>query len=461
MKEDFSLMSQSAAGITLIAGFLVILAVHIVAALPLLTTLGMTGILILGVTFAYRPLWGFLATVVIRTSVDFLDNYISIALSQNISLNIAAILAIVLIGMATVISIANYRTFLHLPLLILFFLFIFFSGASVLYSIDTAATIQETLRIISIFAAFAGGYVLCKTSPDARRLIISTILVSSIIPLSLALFQIMTGTGFSDNLGTDGRLFGTFKHPNSFASFLMIIIALMTYHVFGTFRDRQSNTATITLLVFTIGILLLTFSRGGWFALLIFFGIFSIMRAPKIILIGAVTVVVLFFTSQTVHDRIEDIYNPPADSSIRWRIQQWRNAVEAWRLSPVLGYGAGTEIAIFEQEQGYYAGNPYTHNDFIKALQETGVVGVSLFALVLITTLVYLLLTYRSLPRGNEKLFVLIVTLLFIAEIGFGMSSNIWRGTAVQWMLWILIAYALSLNARGTYHSGSFTIGSR
>ena len=187
--------------------------------------------------------------------------------------------------------------------------------------------------------------------------------------------------------------------------------------------------------------MLLTFSRGGWFALILFFGLFSLIGI-------AIVSVILFFTSQTVHDRIEDIYNPPADSSIRWRIEQWKDALAAWQLSPVLGYGAGTEEAIHEQEQGFYAGNPYTHNDLIKALQETGVIGFALFVILILTTLILLIRKYHKLPKSNDRLLVLIILLLFIAEIGFSMSSNIWRGTAVQWLLWALIACALSFETK-------------
>jgi O-antigen ligase len=171
------------------------------------------------------------------------------------------------------------------------------------------------------------------------------------------------------------------------------------------------------------------------------------LRAPKLLFLSFGLVIVMFFTSQTVHDRIEDIYNPPADSSIRWRFQQWKNAIAAWQLSPIYGYGAGTEIAIHEQQQGFYAGNPYTHNDFIKVLQETGVIGLTLFVFLIGTTLTLLIKKYRHLDDDDLKLFVLVVILLFIAEIGFGMSSNIWRSTAVQWLLWTLIACALSINA--------------
>lgn len=448
MKDThLSILSKKATGLFLIIGICIIFIMHTIFMSPFLTTIGMLLLLFIIALFLHKPLWGFLTLIVLRTSVDFFSSHFSLHITETIALNIASILAITLIATSSILLIIYRKDILRIPLLLPFILLIIYTAISYFYSIDKISTFQETLRLLSIFMSFSAAYILCIKIPTARTTIIATILLASILPLSFALFQLVSGTGFSDNIGTDGRLFGTFKHPNAFASFLIIIIAVLTYRVFALHQANTNTNLTKILLFFTIAILLLTFSRGGWFALIIFFTVFSLLRAPKLLFITVSMIVVLFFTSQTVHDRIEDIYNPPADSSIRWRVQQWKNAVAAWQLSPIYGYGAGTEIAIHEQEQGFYAGNPYTHNDFVKSLQETGIIGLSLFLFLLGMTLTLLIKKYRYLDDGNKKLFVLIVIILFVAEIGFGMSSNIWRSTAVQWLLWTLIACALSIEA--------------
>ncbi|MFA5986115.1 MAG: O-antigen ligase family protein [Parcubacteria group bacterium] len=447
MNDDLSIASKETSGILLIIGLVTILLVHIFFLLPFPITCGVTALYVLVIFFLHRPLEGFFALLVIRASVDFLDTYFSVSLSETITLNVAAILGLLLIAMTCVLALTHRKDLFRRPLVVSFGLFIIFSAGSIFYSIDQGATFEETSRIISIFAAFLGTHILCIRVPHARKTLITATLFAAILPLTFAIFQLASGTGYSDNTGTEGRLFGTFKHPNSFASFLLVVIALLTYRVFETLSQRYNRNTALTLLGVTVTILLLTFSRGGWFAFLIFFGLFGLLRAPKVIFVIIAIAVTFFFTSQTVHDRIEDIYNPPADSSIRWRIQQWKNAVAAWQLSPIYGYGAGTEIAIFEKEQGYYAGNPYTHNDIIKVLQETGIIGTGLFLLLLGVTCIRLIKTYHATQNASERLFVLIILLLFIAQIGFGMSSNIWRGTAVQWFLWALIACALSYNA--------------
>lgn len=446
MNDINAIISRNTLGpIVLICVVLLFLA-HIFLTLPLLTTCGALAFILITALFLHQPLYGFLTIIVIRTSIDIFASDYSLTIAENVQLNIAALFALLLIATSSILLFFKRKEFFRMPLLFVFSALIIFTSLTYIYTIDKNATLQEILRLISIFASFAAAYILCVSIPTARKTIITTILLTAALPLSFAILQLITDTGFTDNLGTDGRLYGTFKHPNSFASFLLIIITILVYRIFSQDRENENKNASMTLLFVTLTLMILTFSRGGWFALLLFFAIFSIFRAPKILLFTTIIAIILFFTSQTVHDRIEDIYNPPADSSIRWRAEQWKNAIAAWQLSPIYGYGAGTEIAIFENEQGFYAGNPYTHNDFIKALQETGAIGLLLFFTLLTTTLILLIKKYHMLPHGNNQLFVLIITLLFVAEIAFSMSSNIWRGTAVQWVLWTLVACALSIN---------------
>jgi len=448
MNTNLSILSKQSIGILLVFGILTIFVATVTLLLPFTTTIGLLLLLFIIASFLYRPLFGFLTIVILRASVDFLSSYFSLSITENIQLNIASIFALLLIISSTILITLHWKTALKTPLIIPFSLFIGFSAISFFYSIDKVATVQETIRLISILMSFITAYILTIKIPDARKIIISTILLSALIPVTFALYQLITASGFTDNTGTEGRLFGTFNQPNAFASFLLLIISILTYKIFSRKIKSPEKNFSKFLIFSTIALLLLTFSRGGWLALLVFFTIFSLLKAPKLLFITLGVSIMLFFTSQAIHERVEDIYNPPSDSSIRWRIRQWKNALAAWKLSPVYGYGAGTEIKIHEQEQGFHAGNPYTHNDFIKALQETGIIGFTLFTLLLLTTIISLIKQYRSLSNKDEKLFVLVVLLFFVSEIVFGMSSNIWRGTAVEWLIWTLVASALSIGKK-------------
>ncbi len=453
-----SIISRQFAGITLLIVVVTTLVGVLFFNVPLLAGLGMVFFGILFIFFLQRPAVGLLLILFTRVLIDQIANSYNISITENITLNIAALFGILVIGNAIIyIFVTHARPLKKLPLLFPFLLLIVILGYSIFDSINALLSLQESLRILSIFSIFLVSYDLVRYSILKIDHLISVILLSAVIPFVIAVYQIISDTGLSGTTGIDGRLYGTFSHPNAFAAYVLIIFALLIYGVLsekGEFTVNHlwknkmflSILATVTLLI-----LLLTFSRGGWMALLIFMTLIGIFRAPKVLILTVVMIFGFFFLSDTVHDRIENIYNPPADSSIRWRFEQWQDVIEAWKLDPITGYGAGTEVLIHEQEQGFYAGNPYTHNDFLKVLQENGIIGFIGYLILIVSTLVALTRAYLRAPK-EFKFYILVIAFLFISEVAFGMSSNIWRGTAVQWILWSLIASALAVSTLSRQH---------
>ena len=447
MKSNLAILGHTELGIIAIVSILSILTVHVIFLPASIITLGALFFLFITILFLHNPLYGFISILITRTSIDFLSSRFSISIVESIDLNIASLFAIISISLYTLFLLKNKKYVSSIPLIIPFLLFIFMIIISHIYSIDKVSTLKETLRVSSIFFTYLTAYLLCMLHTDHKKIIINSILLSSIIPISFALFQFTTKTGMTDATGLDGRLFGTFAEANGFASFMLIIITLLLYKTFSSNKNSKSDSSLILLVLSTL-LMLLTFSRGGWLALLVIFGVFGAIKKPKILLIFSGIFIILFFTSPKIHERIEDVYNPPSDSSVRWRIRQWTDVIDTWKLSPIYGHGGGTEIVLHIQEHSYFSGDPYTHNDLLKTLQEIGVIGAALFVLLMSYTIILFFKNYRSNSNENNKLFILLVLLLFLSELSFGMSSNIWRITAIQWLLWTLIACSLSTKSK-------------
>jgi O-antigen ligase len=125
-------------------------------------------------------------------------------------------------------------------------------------------------------------------------------------------------------------------------------------------------------------------------------------------------------------------------------MQQWSEMYTLFKENPLTGYGAGTETIVHEQEFGFYAGNPYTHNDLLKNALEAGIFGALAYAALLLAAALKLFKGYLKESSKTKKVLLLIVLSLFIAESAFGMSSNILRGTAAQWTLWAIIGATLA-----------------
>jgi O-antigen ligase len=195
----------------------------------------------------------------------------------------------------------------------------------------------------------------------------------------------------------------------------------------------------------TLFFLMATFSRGAWLGLIIFSAIIGFLKNPKIILIISAILFILFFTSENIHKRIEDIYNPPATSSIYWRIERWSDNYNSFTKKPLLGHGSGTELVVYEEDYGFYSSNNYTHNDILKNAVELGIVGTIIYLMLVGTTLISLFSYYLKSKIASEKNLYLITFALFVSINAFSMTSNIFRGTAAQWILWALIGVCLGL----------------
>jgi O-antigen ligase len=130
---------------------------------------------------------------------------------------------------------------------------------------------------------------------------------------------------------------------------------------------------------------------------------------------------------------------------VYWRFEQWDKMYRLFKQQPWTGYGAGTETIVHEKEFGFYSGNPYTHNDLLKNALEMGIFGVIAYSLLIISTSVFLLIKYFKEKNKNYRNIILIVFLLFLAELGFSMTSNILRSTVIQWLIWFLVGSSLGI----------------
>ena len=438
------MISKKVTGILLLIGLPLLLFVSILFDIESFLMIGILVFYATAVFFLYKPFFGLLVFLLLRPSTDFFIERISITVFD-VRLTASALFGILIIALALLFVIYYHEEIFPMPLFLPFFLLVLTLAASILYSIDPVFSMRETVRVCSIFALFILTWTMLRTHPERRRTFFSVILVSAIIPTLASLFQLVTGTGFSDTADVDGRLLGTFSNPNTFAAYVMIVGSVFFFFALQTKKWSPQWFGYWCGTVGSLAILVGTYSRGAWLGFIIFALLYGAFRSPRSIFAVFGISLVLFFASVNIRDRVEDIYNPPADSSILWRLTKWKNTIESYKEAPLLGFGAGTEVIVHELHHGYNAGNPYTHNDSLKLLLENGIFGFVFHTMLLFNVLFLLFKKYNATKRDDQKDFVMIIALLFIAEVSFGMSSNIWAGTAMQWLLWSLLALTLSL----------------
>ncbi len=99
-------------------------------------------------------------------------------------------------------------------------------------------------------------------------------------------------------------------------------------------------------------------------------------------------VLLLFFASPLGSQRIsresstnvEAAERGAASSSLAWRLDKWKILLREWESAPLVGEGLGTTITAPPIPGNSYAGEP-PHNEYVRYLVETGVVGLTLLLL--------------------------------------------------------------------------------
>ncbi len=435
-------------------GFILLISLFIILTLGLffIQSLFVILSLLIGVfliiTFFYNPKFGVLFFLIIRPIIDKQGEKIEIpTFISNITINSSAFLSIIFIILAVFFLIKEFflskKQYKYQNLIFIAWLvFIIFSIISLFYSIDKFSSFYEITRIITIFLFFTTALILTEEDADLD-LFLKALLFSALIPFVVAIFQLITGSGMAGtSIGLDSRLYGTFSHPNQFASFALIIFGL-SWFLYQ--QKNKINKHSWLPLATTLTLLIATFSRGAWLGIIIFSFIIGFLKNFKIIIGVFAILIILFITSETVHKRIEDIYNPPATSSVYWRMERWKENYQSFSQRPLFGHGSGTELKVYEKDYGFYSNNNYTHNDILKNAIEIGIIGTITYLILIITTFFTLIKIYLKTKNSLLKNFSLVLLAIFIAENVFSMTSNIFRGTATQWTLWFLIGACVGL----------------
>jgi len=443
------LISKNTTGFLLISGLTGILSVNILLSQSFILGITLAIILFISVLFLYNPYLGLFLIISLRVSTDRIGNNYSIGAGKNLNLNTNALTGILLVGL--ILSYVIFKKWkikkTIIPVIIAWIFYLTTASISIFFSIERNISFYELFRLFSIFIIFIFGYLIThKKNPDK---IFKIIIGASVVPLVFSFYQTITETGMGRVAGLKNRLYGTFSDPNSFAAFVLIIISILVYFIIKKSEkfDFSKNWKEFSLLVSLILIMLATFSRGGWLALIIFGSILSIFKKPKLLLVLISILILTTLTIEPIRNRLEDVYNPPITSSIYWRFEQWDKMSRLFARKPLTGYGLGTETIVHEKEFGFYSGNPYTHNDVLKNALETGVFGLISYIALMLTTFLSLIKNYSKTRNKNLRNIILIIFILFLAELGFSMTSNILRSTVIQWILWLMIGSGLGVLA--------------
>lgn len=421
--------------------------------MALVTALGIGAIILLLPIFVLKKEYGLYTLVIVRPLIDLFSNY-TIFSYRAISLNLSAVVALVVIAWFLTLVLRERLSWQHSTGLGWLALLLLWGGLSALVSIDLMQTVSEWLRLSALVIIFVVAYQVAHQRPHALTRLVPVIAIAMVIPVAVALVQLVTASGLSFG-GLDNRVYGTFGHPNVLGFYLVITISLLIVH-----RLRQNKTEQSLLYPWLLAAgalaLAFTYTRGAYLGFVLIQIIIGWMYYRKVLVIGLTTIVGLIIGWQLLNTVMISTFNynlndiallqrittrdEEADS-IDWRVEVFNQMAPKTLESPFLGFGLGNFVTLRRQGDIGLFDDPEAHNDYLRLAVEIGFVGTALYLLFWISLCATLWRHYRSHHESSwQKKYALFGVALILAILGMSVGDNVLQGTAVMWTALAILA---------------------
>jgi O-antigen ligase len=269
------------------------------------------------------------------------------------------------------------------------------------YLRTTSNELRELIRLSAALVAFAWAAWAVRT-PRQLTVAMGVTVVAAAYPVVDGLIELATGRTHVRSSGGFASILGPFSHPNGFASFLLIVSVIATVAFFEA-RRLWIRVGVGLLLGGAVTCLLFTYTRAAWVGFAIAILLLGVLRYRRLLVIGLVAVLLAALAAPGATRRAEERFNDLSSSSAihsrnswAWRTGQWEKMVPFGLERPVLGRGFGSyarnTVTVFGFRDAHYGTLPKkengvfgfgAHNDYVKSLVETGVVGLVLWVLTL------------------------------------------------------------------------------
>lgn len=383
----------------------------------------------------FYPLPALAAMIVLRTATDFLTDQEVFQLGAW-SINFTSLAGLLVIIFALFIFLRHKGWREKIPLSTNWLLFLIAAVILTLWSINFKSSLVEILRWSSFFALFVLGFFLGRGG-ERTTIVIKTLIFSSVIPVLVSLNQALSGGGFFD--GTRWRVNGTFVHPNMLGFYLVYILTLSLF-IFLTLKKQAIEKYFYLLFSLPLfAALILTYTRGAWVALAVILVLIGLFRF-RLFLFSSLVVLIMFYALfSPFQERVNSLISFSASDSTVWRLDLWRDALGYAQNRPWTGYGPGTAIQVIGQNRPVTLGSSEPHNDYVKILLETGLIGLFFFALLILSLWSNLWRGYRQEESPRRQLLFMFLLIFSFSFYLMSAGDNLLKDSSLQWSFWVLI----------------------
>ncbi|USG64259.1 O-antigen ligase family protein [Brevibacillus ruminantium] len=323
-------------------------------------------------------------------------------------------------------------------------------GLMVIDMTNWAASFEGFRSVYQYMSAFFIGFYLLADHKQLANLLKMLSLVGFITGLygvAQVVLGVETPMGWvQEGEATTTRAFSFVTSPNVLGSYMALVAPVSVGLALYT-SNKKERLLWILVALTTLLALLLTGSRGAWFALAAaLFACFYLWKkrwAGYLVLAGIIGVLGLYFLVPdtvpivgTIKNRIFTLFT--ADymeaSSKAGRLQRWLTAYDRMRVEPLFGVGLGHHGGAVASRR---FGTIYTDSYLFKSLAELGLIGLSMFIGLILMTFRYGVKVARSLTGKPE--FFLTLGLLggMIAVALHNVAENIFEVPFMSLQFWL------------------------
>ncbi len=399
---------------------------------PLLAA-GLVLLAILVAVFAAAPRAVVLLFLLLRASLDAAKESVSLYVSETVQITPAFFLTMLVILLGLGYILVHRLHFLEMPLVPWLMLFGFVALAQMPLCREPVPGLMEWMRFFSAFLVYVLVLDLFRDEASVL-LLVRVVLWSGLIPVLVGLYQVAGDAG--QYITGFVRANGTFTHPNPYAFYLIIILALLLnlFPAAPALGLRRRGLLLGAAVPVAAGIFF-TYTRTAWIGIFILVLLVVVFRQRKFLWLLLIPVLVLLLVSP-LRERLQDLGT--SFNSITHRFHIWTSGLKNLPDYPLLGRGLGS----FELMDDY--GEP-AHNDLLRLFVELGVLG-ALSYLALAAALVKRI--WDSVRRDLGPLGNALSCAVFSAGAVFALASltgNIFFRPALQWYLWALLGCLFNL----------------
>lgn len=408
--------------------------------------LALPALLLLAMLLLYSRVLLLMAILLLRAAGDVFFDSTRIALGSA-QIGVGGLVNAFVILIAVLLVIEQPRL-LPRKMAMLWLPFLLVGLCGVLQAPAPGDAVRLYLAQVSYCAVFVSAFYIVRTPGDFKRCV-RIVLLSSLLPLLYGVVDIAVQGGVHGPNGA--RLQSTFAHPNIYAFYLTLVIALGLYVLKSatyTLSGRQRVGLSAYLLVL-LAMLALTQTRSAWIACFGLFFAYGLLFERRYLLY-LLLMPVLALAIPEVRERVlelgtgNEVRQYAKLNSFAWRLYIWESGLAWMRPSHYLfGYGVDA-FAYYSPTFFPLAGKTHfgAHNVYVQWLFELGAIGLCAY----LWLFARLLAVLKGL-LARDRLAGFIVIALVLQYLAVSASDNMAAYLAFNWYFWFVAGAGCALLA--------------